>query len=72
MEVLKERSKDTLIVVVEPNMSAVLSGEKPSKYSIQGIGTGFIPKNYDASIVDEDVPNNTIAVGVPARIIVKD
>ena len=53
-------------------MSAVLSGEKASKYSIQGIGTGFIPKNYDASIVDEDVPNNTIAVGVPARIIVKD
>ena len=52
---LKERSKDTLIVVVEPNMSAVLSGEKPSKYSIQGIGTGFIPKNYDASVVDEIV-----------------
>ena len=64
--------KDTLIVGVEPNISAVLSGEKPGKHSIQGIGTGFIPKNYDASIVDEDVPNNTIAVGVPARIIVKD
>jgi len=41
---LKERSKDT-----------VLSGEKPGKHSIQGIGTGFIPKNYDASVVDEIV-----------------
>ena len=69
---LKERSKDTKVVGVEPSSSAVLSGEKPGKHSIQGIGTGFIPKNYDASIVDEDVPNNTIAVGVPARIIVKD
>ncbi|MEX6495256.1 cysteine synthase A [Fusobacterium animalis] len=52
---LKERSKDTLIVGVEPSTSAVLSGEKPGKHTIQGIGTGFIPKNYDASVVDEIV-----------------
>lgn len=52
---LKERSKDTLIVGVEPSTSAVLSGEKPGKHTIQGIGTGFIPKNYNASVVDEIV-----------------
>ena len=52
---LKERSKDTKVIGVEPNTSAVLSGEKPGKHSIQGIGTGFIPKNYDASVVDEIV-----------------
>ena len=52
---LKERSKDTKVVGVEPSTSAVLSGEKPGKHSIQGIGTGFIPKNYDASVVDEIV-----------------
>ena len=52
---LKERSKDTLIVGVEPSTSAVLSGGKPGKHSIQGIGTGFIPENYDASVIDEIV-----------------
>ena len=52
---LKERSRDTKVVGVEPSTSAVLSGEKPGKHSIQGIGTGFIPKNYDASVVDEIV-----------------
>ena len=52
---LKERSKDTLIVGVEPSTSAVLSGEKPGKHSIQGIGTGFIPENYDVSVIDEIV-----------------
>ena len=52
---LKERSKDTKVIGVEPSTSAVLSGENPGKHSIQGIGTGFIPKNYDASVVDEIV-----------------
>ena len=52
---LKERSKDIKVIGVEPSTSAVLSGEKPGKHSIQGIGTGFIPKNYDASVVDEIV-----------------
>ena len=52
---LKERSKDTKVVGVEPSTSAVLSGENPGKHGIQGIGTGFIPKNYDASVVDEIV-----------------
>ena len=52
---LKESSKDTKVVGVEPSTSAVLSGENPGKHSIQGIGTGFIPKNYDASVVDEIV-----------------
>ncbi|RRD24477.1 cysteine synthase A [Fusobacterium canifelinum] len=50
---LKERSKDTKVVGVEPSTSAVLSGENHGKHTIQGIGTGFIPKNYDASVVDE-------------------
>ena len=50
---LKERSKDTKVIGVEPSTSAVLSGEAPGKHSIQGIGTGFVPENYDATVVDE-------------------
>lgn len=40
------------VVAVEPDASAVLSGGEPGPHPIQGIGTGFIPKNYDASVVD--------------------
>ena len=50
---LKERSKDTKVIGVEPSTSAVLSGEAPGKHSIQGIGTGFVTENYDATVVDE-------------------
>ena len=46
-------SKDTKVIGVEPSTSAVLSGEAPGKHSIQGIGTGFVPENYDATVVDE-------------------
>lgn len=56
---LREKFADVKIIAVEPSTSAVLSGEAPGKHSIQGIGTGFIPKNYDASLVDEIIKIST-------------
>lgn len=50
---LKRMKKDVNVVAVEPASSAVLSGGEPGKHKIQGIGAGFIPKNYDAEVVDE-------------------
>ncbi|MDR2980642.1 MAG: cysteine synthase A, partial [Puniceicoccales bacterium] len=52
-EVIKSRSKTFKSFAVEPSASPVLSGGKPGSHKIQGIGAGFIPKNYNASVVDE-------------------
>ncbi|BBM35186.1 cysteine synthase A [Pseudoleptotrichia goodfellowii] len=50
---LKEERPNTKIFGVEPVKSPVIFGGEPGKHVIQGIGAGFIPKNYDGSVVDE-------------------
>lgn len=51
--VLKEQLELIHIVAVEPDSSAVLSGEKPSAHGIQGIGAGFIPNVLDTKVYNE-------------------
>lgn len=53
---LKKHNPAVRIVAVEPQDSPVLSGGKPGPHKIQGIGAGFVPKIYDAGVVDEIIP----------------
>ena len=49
---LKQCRPEIQIVAVEPAESPVLEGGKPGPHIIQGIGAGFVPKNYDPNFVD--------------------
>ncbi len=51
--VLKEKMPGVRVIAVEPEASPVLSGGEPGFHRIQGIGAGFVPKNFDRKVVDE-------------------
>lgn len=49
---LKSHNPAVKVIAVEPESSPVLSLGIPGKHKIQGIGAGFVPKTYDAAVVD--------------------
>ena len=53
---LKKRKSSVHIVAVEPASSPVLSGGSAGPHKLQGIGAGFVPDNFDRSVVDEIYP----------------
>jgi len=50
---LEARWPDARVNAVEPEASPVLAGGAPGPSKIQGLNAGFVPRNYDASIVDD-------------------
>ena len=52
---LKERA-DIQVIAVEPARSPVLSGGERGQHQFQGMGPGFVPKNFDRSVVDRVIP----------------
>lgn len=66
---LKELNPAMEVVAVEPAASPVLSGGAPGPHRIQGIGAGFVPRNYDAAVVDRVIPvSDDEAIGT-ARLL---
>jgi len=68
---LKAKKGSVRIVAVEPADSPVLSGGQAGPHKIQGIGAGFVPANYDASVVDQIMQVKAEDAGRTARELAK-
>ena len=68
---LKEKNPNIRIVAVEPAASPLLSGGKAGPHGLQGIGANFVPKNYDASLVDEIIPITETEAYNTARLLAR-
>jgi len=64
---LKRHLPGLQLVAVEPDASAVLSGDRPGPHKLQGIGAGFIPKVCDTALIDRIVRVGAEDAGRTAR-----
>lgn len=68
---LKQRNPKVTIIAAEPAGSPVLSGGKPGKHGIQGIGAGFLPEILDLSVIDEIITATDEEAYAAARMIAR-
>jgi len=71
-ETLKKAFPQAKVIAVEPASSAVLSGNPSGSHKIQGIGAGFVPVNYNASIIDEILPVSNEDAFATARALARE
>ncbi len=70
---LKKKNPQIKVMAVEPEDSAVLSGQEPGPHMIQGIGAGFVPNNVDRSVIDEVVTvSNDEALTMARRLAAEE
>lgn len=50
---LKRANPQTRLVALEPTTSAVLSGQTPGRHGVEGVAPGFVPPQFDRSLVDD-------------------
>ncbi|MEN4046437.1 cysteine synthase A [Sulfurimonas sp. NWX367] len=70
-KVLKEHIADIAVFAVEPEASAILSGESPAPHKIQGIGAGFVPAILDTSCYREVIKVSNEDAIATARMLAK-
>jgi cysteine synthase len=70
--VLERLAPGVRVVAVEPAESAVLGGGAPGPHKIEGIGIGYVPPLWDASLVDEIVPVKTDDAKAMARRLARE
>ncbi|MDQ6800500.1 MAG: pyridoxal-phosphate dependent enzyme, partial [Acidobacteriota bacterium] len=69
---LKKHNPKLKIVAVEPGESSVLLGGQPGAHNIEGVGIGYTPPLWDASLVDEIVAVKTDDAKEMARRIARE
>lgn len=70
-EVIKQRKPEFKVIAVEPDASAVLSGDSAGPHKIQGLGAGFIPQVLNVGVIDEVVRVTNDEAGDYARRLAK-
>lgn len=68
---LKERKPSVELVAVEPAASPLLSGGQAGPHGLMGIGANFIPKNYDASLIDRVITVREQDAYAAARLLTR-
>lgn len=69
--VLRTYNQDLYVAAVEPESSAVLSGEAKGKHKIQGIGAGFVPPFFDKTLVNEIIKISSESAIEMAKTVAK-
>ena len=66
---LKKHKPSIQVIAVEPSGSPVLSEGRSGSHKIQGIGAGFVPQTYDASVIDKVVPVSDEDAAASSRLL---
>ncbi len=69
---LKRHNPNVTVAAVEPAESRVLSGGQPGAHDIEGVGIGYVPPLYDASLVDRVIAVSTEEAKAMARRLARE
>ena len=68
-DTLKKHKSSVQVVAVEPAGSPVLTEGRSGSHKIQGIGAGFVPQTYDASVIDKVIPVSDEDAAASSRLL---
>ncbi|MBR5108322.1 MAG: cysteine synthase A [Bacteroidales bacterium] len=66
---LKKHKPSVQVIAVEPSGSPVLTEGRSGSHKIQGIGAGFVPQTYDASVIDKVIPVSDEDAAASSRLL---